>query len=145
MGECKVCGRKRKIHLPSNNEVNTSEAEMAQIEMKLTESESFDIDFNESGHNSWIPINPREHESDIAHFFEAINFKEAMDEVPNNDFYLKLKYSTMTKNVDNPLLVRANMKHIIYIRTEGDYFARIIECLNELLKNDFYCIRELLI
>src|SRR6266853_701597 len=116
MGECKVCDRKMKIYLPSHNEVNTSEAEMAQIEMKLTQSESFDI-----------------------------NFKEAMDEVPGNAFYLKLKYSTITKNVDNPLLVKTNMKHIIYIRTEGDYFAKIVECLNELLRNHFYCIRELLI
>src|SRR6266853_2117612 len=145
MGECKVGDRKMKIYLPSHNEVNTSEAEMAQIEMKLTQSESFDIDFNKFGHNSWIRINPRVHESDIAHFVEVINFKEAMDEVPGNAFYLKLKYSTITKNVDNPLLVKTNMKHIIYIRTEGDYFAKIVECLNELLKNHFYCIRELLI
>jgi len=116
---------------------------MRNIFEKLTEGFGFQIRFHPDGDQSTIRILSKYHETDIKHFFDYINLADALYVVSNADFSLVMKYYTRPKNADNPLTVLVSMKHIIYFKTEGNFMARIIECFNEQLKDDYYCINKL--
>src|SRR6266853_118354 len=139
--ECNVCGEIMKLCRFHPQRVN--EEDMDRIYDKLTQNNEFRVSCDNNDYA--IVVRSDYHENDISHFFEATNFKNAISEVPDKDFWIRMDYDTISKNPDNSLTVTVAMTHVIHFRSEGDFLKTIIECLEHALENDYFCVHELTI
>src|SRR6266853_2597098 len=142
--ECNVCGKFMKIcKNAKHGSQYIDEEDMEKIFDKLAQTDDFRVSFDNDDYS--IVVRSHYHENNISHFFDVINFKNAMSEVPDKDFWVRMDYDTISKNPDNSLTVTAAMIHVIHFRTEGDFLKTIIECLEHALENDYFCVHELTI